>query len=70
MHALSYPKPEVINMALYCSESHICTDEKRSIELINMVPELQWDEKNAAKTAIEETLYGIFSRFFTNTDPK
>ena len=57
-------------MALYRSESHICTDEKRSIELINTVPELQWDEKNAVKTAIEETLYGIFSRFFTNTDPK
>ncbi|MGN0479125.1 MAG: hypothetical protein ACI4GO_06805 [Hominenteromicrobium sp.] len=41
-------------------ERRICG---KTISVIRITPELQPDERNAAKKAVEQRLYGVFSKY-------
>ena len=50
-------------MAGYKTESKEFLFGNNSLTLINLVPEMHWEERNAAKKAIEQQLYDVFCKY-------
>lgn len=46
------------------SIENVTKNNKDYFEVINSVPEMIWDEKNAAMKEIEARLYNVFSQYF------
>jgi hypothetical protein len=46
------------------SIENVTKNNKDSFEVINSVPEMIWDERNAAMQEIEARLYNVFFQYF------
>ena len=46
------------------SIENVAKNNKDYFEVINSVPEMIWDERNAAMKEIEARLYNVFSQYF------
>lgn len=46
------------------SIENVTKNNKDYFEVINSVPEMIWDERNAAMKEIEACLYNVFSQYF------
>lgn len=53
-------------MPEYQMESHECCIQGKRFSVVNLTPEYQWEEREAAKKAVKRQLYEIFCKYLTN----
>lgn len=53
-------------MTTYRTEAHERCIRGQIISVVNLTPEFRRDERNAAKTSIEQQLYEIFCKYVSS----